>query len=420
LSELSLIQDVRARKVFDSRGTATIEVEVETSTAIGRASAPAGKSRGKGEVVPYPEGGVDKALSQVEDLIASELTGMDSCDQTAVDAALHEIDGTHDFSVIGGNAACATSLAAAEAGAHSLGLPLFTHLGGVFANTLPLPLGNVLGGGSHAGEGAPDIQEFLVVPLDPKDVTQAVEINLAVHRTLGQLLSEKVKGFTRGRGDEGAFAPNLDSRSALEAVREAVERVSQQTGAKIGVGLDMAASSLWDPSSKVYVYRRDGMKLSREEQIRYVLSLVEENDLLYVEDPLEEKDFEGFAELTASAGRALICGDDLFVTNLGALRRGVSTKAGNAIIIKLNQVGTVSDASQAARFAKESGYLTVASHRSGETESGHLAHIAVAFGCGMMKSGVIGGERIAKANELLRIAETLGETAEIARTGWMR
>lgn len=417
MNELSLIQDVRARKAFDSRGAATIEVEVETLTAIGRASAPAGKSRGVGEVVPYPEGGVEKALGQVGDLIASELVGMDSSNQRAVDGALHEIDGTEDFSVIGGNAACATSLAAAEAGASSLGLPLFSHLGGVFANTLPLPLGNVLGGGSHAGEGAADIQEFLVVPLDPRDVTQAVETNVAVHRKLGQLLSERVKGFTGGKGDEGAFAPNLDSRSALEAVIEAVETVGQQTGMKIGVGLDMAASSLWNPSSKLYVYKRDGMKLSREEQIKYVLSLVEENDLLYVEDPLQEKDFEGFAELTANAGRAFICGDDLFVTNREALRRGASMKAGNAVIIKLNQVGTVSDAFDAARFAKESGYLPVASHRSGETESGHLAHIAVGFGCGMMKSGVVGGERVAKANELIRIAEILGPTAKMASLG---
>jgi len=415
LNELSLIQDVRARKVFDSRGAATIEVEVETSTAIGRASAPAGKSRGEGEVVPYPEGGVDKALSQVEDLIASELTGMDSSDQAAVDRTLHEIDGTADFSVIGGNAACATSLAAAEAGANSIGVPLFIHLGGVFANKLPLPLGNVLGGGGHAGEGAPDIQEFLVVPLDPKDATQAVETNVAVHRTLGKLLSMKAKGFTMGRGDEGAFAPNLDNRSALEAVKEAVETVSRETGVKIGVGLDMAASSLWVPSSKMYVYKRDGRKLSREEQIRYVLSLIEENVLVYVEDPLQEKDFEGFAEITANAGQALICGDDLFVTNLEVLRRGASTKAGNAIIIKLNQVGTVSDAFQTARFANQSGYLPVASHRSGETESGYLAHIAVGFGCGMMKSGVMGGERMAKANELLRIAETLGAAAKMAR-----
>ena len=412
----TIIEDIRARKVFDGRGAESIEVEVFTAGGYGRAAAPMGASRGRGEVAPYPPGGVDEAIRAVEKMVSPELVGLDAADQRLVDRVLHEVDGTPDFSRIGGNTAYAISLAVAAAAANSLGIPLFRHLGGCLAHKLPYPLGNVIGGGKHVRGRGPDIQEMLVLPVGATDIVEALQANFLVHRRAGELLAKADPAFTGGRGDEGAWAPKLTTEEALEVLAKACEEVEGELGFEIRMGLDVAASTLWREEEKAYVYEREGAKRDRGEQIEFILGLVERFRLVYVEDPLAEEDFEGFAELTRKARKmgCLICGDDLFVTNRQRIARGAELGAATAIIIKPNQVGTLSDAADAVEAARAAGMVPVASHRSGETTDPHLAHLAVGLGCPIIKTGVLGGERVAKLNELVRIAEVLGEVAQMA------
>ena len=410
----SVIEDVMARKIFNSRGEETLEIDIVTTAGFGRASAPAGASKGKAEVVPYPEGGVDEAIKKVEELIIPELIGMDAEEQEEIDILLHEIDGTKDFRNVGGNTAFAVSLATAEAAATSYGMPLFQHLSGYLANELPYPLGNVLGGGKHALGKAPDIQEYLVIPLKAPTFSDATKANVLVHQKVGSFLKEVDKSFTGGRGDEGAWAPNMKSEEALEIVVKACEEVSRELEVECRAGLDMAASTLWRQKEKCYVYTRDGTKRDSGEQLDFVLHLVEKYNLVYVEDPFHEEDYESFAELTKKVKKCLICGDDLFVTNRERLTRGIKVYAANSIIIKTNQVGTLTDAWETTKVAKKARYIPVMSHRSGETNDAHIAHLAVAFSCPVIKTGVLHGERVVKINELIRIEETLGNRAKMS------
>jgi len=410
----SVIEDVMARKIFNSRGEETLEIDIVTTAGFGRASAPAGASKGKAEVVPYPKGGVDEAIKKLEELIVPELIGMDAEEQEEIDILLHEIDGTKDFRNVGGNTAFAVSLATAEAAATSYGMPLFQHLAGYLANELPYPLGNVLGGGKHALGKAPDIQEYLVIPLRAPTFSDAAKANVLVHQKVGSSLKKMDKNFTGGRGDEGAWAPNMKSEEALEIVAKACEEVSRELGVECRVGVDMAASTLWRQKEKRYVYTRDGTKRDSGEQLDFVLHLVENYNLAYVEDPFHEEDYESFAELTKKVKKCLICGDDLFVTNSERLIRGIKVCAANSIIIKTNQVGTLTDAWETTKVAKKARYTPVMSHRSGETNDAHIAHLAVAFGCPVIKTGVLHGERVVKINELIRIEETLGNRAKMS------
>jgi len=410
----SVIEDIMARKIFNSRGEETLEIDIVTMAGFGRVSAPAGASKGKAEVVPYPEGGVEEAIKKVEELVVPELIGMDAEEQDEIDILLHEIDGTKDFRNVGGNTAFAVSLATAEAAATSYGMPLFQHLAGYLANELPYPLGNVLGGGKHAIGKAPDIQEYLVVPLKAPTFSDAAKANVLVHQKVGSLLKKVDKSFTGGRGDEGAWAPNMKSEEALEIVVKACEGVSRELGVECRAGLDMAASTLWRQKEKCYVYTRDGIKRNSGEQLDFVLHLVEKYNLAYVEDPIREEDYESFAELTKKVKKCLICGDDLFVTNREKLIRGIKVCAANSIIIKTNQVGTLTDAWETTKVAKKARYIPVMSHRSGETVDAHIAHLAVAFSCPIIKTGVLNGERVAKINELIRIEETLGNRAKMS------
>jgi len=411
----TLIKKVTARKVFNIRGEETIEVDIVTQNGFGRASAPAGASRGMGEVVPYPKGGVDAAIEKVQKQIAPKLVGVDTQRQAEIDRLLHQIDGTEDFHNIGGNTSYAISLAIAEAAACSLGVPLFQHLAGRLASELPHPLGNVLGGGKHARAKAPDIQEFLVIPTKVKSFSDAAKANVLVHQRVGASLVEKDPTFTGGRGDEGAWAPNLRNEDALETVVKACEKASVETGVKCRVGLDMASSSLWKPKEKFYEYPRDGVNRDQGEQLDFVLGLIKKYKLGYVEDPFHEEDFASFAELTRKAKNCLICGDDIFVTNKKRLAKGIEMGAANATIIKGNQVGTLTDAWEAALLAQKAEYVTVMSHRSGETTEAHIAHLAVAFRCPIIKAGVVEGARVAIINELIRIEEAIGERAKMAR-----
>ena len=408
------IEEVKARQILNSRGNPTIEVDVYTIDGFGRASAPSGASTGRAEAVPFPKGGVKEAVKKVMETIAPEIVGLYADDQEEIDMILHEIDGTENFENIGGNTAYAVSLAVADAAADSYGLSLYQYLGGSMNSSLPYPLGNVIGGGKHAFGRATDIQEFLVLPVGASSFSAAVEANARIHRKLKEILGKMDSTFTGGKGDEGAWAPNISNDDALEALSKACSEVSEEMGFECRMGIDVAASSLWNPEKEVYVYERDGIERDTEEQIEYILSLIDRYNLIYVEDPLHEDDYEGFKELTSKAHGCLICGDDLFVTNAKRLEKGISMKSGNAIIIKMNQVGTLTDTWRTTRLAQENGYVPIVSHRSGETEAYHIAHLAVALSAPIIKTGVVGGERIAKLNELIRIEEELGDRARMA------
>ncbi|MCS7123844.1 MAG: phosphopyruvate hydratase [Candidatus Bathyarchaeota archaeon] len=410
----TVIEDVIARKVFNSRGEETIEVDVITNSGFGRASAPAGESRGKAEVVYYPPGGVDEAIKKVEELVAPELIGLNADFQEEIDRTLREIDNTKDFRIVGGNTAFAVSLANAEAAANSYGLPLFQYLGGYAARELPYPLGNVISGGKHASGKCPDIQEFLSLPHGAESFLEAAEVNIKIHKKVGELLRKKDKLFNNGRSDEGAWTANITSLEALEMLTRACEEVSNEVNFICSPGIDLAASTLWDSKTKKYVYQREGKELDSGEQLEFIRQLVEKYHLAYVEDPFHEEDYESFAELTKKLKNCVVCGDDLFATNNERLAYGIKMHAANAIIIKINQVGTLTDAVETIETAKRAGYIPVMSHRSGDTCDWHIAHLAVAFKCPVIKTGVVEGARIAKINELIRVEEFLGDRAKMA------
>ncbi|MEG9194791.1 MAG: phosphopyruvate hydratase [Archaeoglobales archaeon] len=390
-----VIEDVRYRIVFDSRGRETVECEIESEGFIGRASAPSGASTGSEEAVVVSP----RKYKEIEEKVSKALIGISVFDQEEVDNALRALDGTDNFSNIGGNFAVSASIAAAKCASEILGLPLCVYLGGAFVRELPFPLGNVIGGGKHA-EGSTNIQEFLVIPVGAKNFLEAQRTNSEVHRQVREELRSR-KIFC-AKGDEGAWAAQISDEMAFEILRRAIEKVERETGVEVRMGIDFAASELWDGNKYVY----SDKKLSREEQVDYVAKLVKEYDLLFVEDPFHESDFESFAELTGAV-KCMVCGDDIFVTNVNRLRRGIELKAGNTLLVKPNQVGTLTDTFKAVKLAKENGYSIVVSHRSGETEDNYLSHLAVAFNAKLIKTGVVGGERISKLNEILRIEELL-------------
>jgi enolase len=408
------IEDIIARKILNGRGEETIEIDVITTSGFGRASAPAGKSRGKAEVVYYPKDGVDQAVKKVEELVAPELVGLNADFQEELDRTLHEIDGSKDFRAIGGNTAFAISLSSAEAAANSYGILLFQFLGGHIAHELPYPLGNTISGGQHAHGKSPEIQEFLVLPHGAESFSDAANANAKIHERAGELLAKKDKLFNAGKSDEGAWTANIGNSEALDVLDKACEECSDDVGFECGMGIDVAASSLWNGKGKKYVYRRERKKRGPGEQLDLILDLIKKYHLAYVEDPFHEEDYADFAELTRKTKNCLICGDDLFTTNNERLAHGVKMHAANAIIIKVNQVGTITDACETIELAKRNGYLPVMSHRSGDTCDWHIAHLAIAYKCPMIKTGVVEGTRIAKINELIRIEEFLGDRAKMA------
>lgn len=395
---MTTIEVIELRTILDSRGNPTVEADVYTTGGFGRSAAPSGASTGSLEAkVRPPKDAVDNAITN----LIPALIGMDAADQEGFDEQLRDIDGTTDFSGIGANVAVALSLANANAAASSMGLPLFRYLGGAFARELPLPLGNVIGGGAHA-ENATEIQEFLVVPGGAADTEEAVFANAAVHRQVKDLL--KKKGKSCGKGDEGAWAPQIDDALAFELIAEATGLVADEMNVEVDMGLDIAASQMWDGNA--YKYRKSVR--STEDQIAYIAGLVDKYNLVYVEDPLHEDDFDAFSELNSQIGdRCLVCGDDIFVTQVDRIQQGIDTDAANCVLIKPNQVGTLTDTFDAVQLAQRNGMDTVMSHRSGETTDTTIAHLATAFSCVFLKCGVVGGERIAKLNELIRIEEQL-------------
>ena len=396
---MTLITAVRLRRILDSRGNPTVEADVLTeSGGFGRAAAPSGASTGEYEAIELPP---SEAIASARKHAVPRLVGeVHAGNQREVDAALHAADGSEDFSEIGANSAVAISMAAAKAGADVLGAPLYQHLGGAFrGDNFPIPLGNVIGGGEHAKD-ATNIQEFLAAPVGAPSVAEAVFANAEVHAAAAEVLDER--GVPAAKGDEGAWAPAVDDAEAFDIMEEAVERVADDRGFEIKFGLDMAAAELYEDGE----YHYGDETKSVDEQIDYVAGLVKDYDLAYVEDPLDENDYEAFAELTDRVGdQTLICGDDLFVTNVSRLQEGIDKGAGNSILIKPNQIGTLTDAFDAIELATENGYESVVSHRSGETEDTTIAHLAVATDAPYIKTGTVQGERTAKLNELIRIAE---------------
>jgi len=414
VSKSTQIERIKVRKIFDSRGSPTIEVDVFTLGGYGQATAPNGASRGIYEVAPYPKEGINMAIKFVEDTVAPKLIGLNSEDQEAIDHLLHQIDGTENFSRIGGNIAMAISLSVAKAAASSKGLFLFQHLSRRAVIQLPLPLGNVIGGGKHAGKNAPDIQEFLTLPIGATSFFDGAWTNIYIHHKIRSLIEKADPTFTGGRGDEGAWAPNLSNYEALDILAKACEEVSHEIGVDIKLGLDLAASSFWNKKTQSYVYEKEGIKRNTSEQIDYVLDLIKTYNLIYVEDPLHEEDFKSFTEVTRNSKRCLICGDDIFTTNINRLRTAISLKAGNSIIIKPNQIGTLTDTLNVVKTAREANYIPVASHRSGETSDTYLANLAVGYNCPIVKIGILGGERLAKINELIRIEDVFRDNSKIA------
>lgn len=397
---MTLIRSIQLRTILDSRGNPTVEADILTDSGFGRSAAPSGASTGLYEAKVIDPG---EAIPNAYANLIPELDGMDARDQVAFDSLLRELDGTSDFSVIGANVAVALSLANAKAAASSLGMELFSYLGGVFVPEMPLPLGNIIGGGAHAAN-ATDIQEFLVVATGAEGPTQAVFANARVHRKVKDIL--KARGKSCGKGDEGAWAPQIGDLEAFEIIHQAIGEVSDELSMPIGMGIDVAASQMWNHENECYT-DRNGTRTTAD-YIAYLAELVDRYELVYIEDPLHEDDFSGFADLTAQVGdRCLVCGDDLFVTNASRIAEGIEVGSANCVLIKPNQVGTLSDTFAAIHLSHVHGMDTVMSHRSGETTDSTIAHLATAFGCVFLKTGAVGGERIAKLNELIRIEEQI-------------
>jgi enolase len=415
---MTKIVAVRGREILDSRGNPTVEVELATvSGFMGRASVPSGASTGQNEAVElrdaedgrYGGKGVLRAVENVNTELAEVVLEMDVTEERALDLAMIEADGTGNKGRLGANAILGVSLAAAKAAAEAAGLPLFRYLGGPGAYTLPVPCANILNGGAHAANNV-DFQEFMVVPVGFDGFTEALRCVAEVYQALKKLLSEK--GLSGGIGDEGGFAPNLDDNvEALALMAEAVERSGYSLGDEVAFALDPASSEFYE--NGLYELSGEGKSLSREEMVGYYARLVNEYPILSIEDGVAEDDWEGWSLITKELGdRVQLVGDDLFVTNPKILARGIDEGVGNSILIKVNQIGTLSETFETMELAHKSGYTTMISHRSGETEDATISDLAVAVNAGQIKTGAPArGERVAKYNQLLRIEEALGSAA---------
>jgi len=393
-----IIKDINLRKIIDSRGNATVEADIVTNDGFGRAAAPAGASTGTFEAQAWPKNDVNLGISNAKENVIPSLIGISTNEQETFDNTIKDIDGTKNLKNVGGNIAVALSLACAKAAADSKNIPLFEHVSKTKSYSIPAPMSNVLGGGAHA-IGGTDIQEYLVTSFD-NDVNTAIETNAAVHKEVARILKDKFPNIALGKGDEGAWVAPLENVEALELVTKAVDNVQKETGVEIRTGLDVAASEFYKNGK--YVYKEQ--TLTPEEQVDFMLGLIEEYDLHSVEDPLDQNDFDSWASLTDQTD-ALIIGDDLYVTNSERLKQGVEKKSTNSILIKPNQIGTLTDTIKTVEMAKDSDMATVISHRSGETTDTSIAHLGVAFESHAIKTGIMGGERIAKLNELVRISE---------------
>ncbi|MFI6443330.1 phosphopyruvate hydratase [Kitasatospora sp. NPDC050543] len=416
------IDVVVAREILDSRGNPTVEVEVGLDDgSTGRAAVPSGASTGAFEALELRDGdknryfgkGVEKAVLAVIEQIGPELVGYDATEQRLIDQAMLDLDATPDKSSLGANAILGVSLAVAHAASEASDLPLFRYLGGPNAHVLPVPMMNILNGGSHADSNV-DIQEFMIAPIGAESFSEAVRWGVEVYHTLKGVLKER--GLSTGLGDEGGFAPNLDSnREALDLITEAIKKAGYVPGKDVALALDVAASEFYKDGA----YQFEGKALSAEELIAYYAELVAAYPLVSIEDPLDESDWDGWKSMTDKLGdKVQLVGDDLFVTNPARLAKGIETGTANALLVKVNQIGSLTETLDAVELAQRNGYRCMMSHRSGETEDVTIADLAVATNCGQIKTGAPArSERVAKYNQLLRIEEILDDAAEYAGRG---
>ncbi len=412
------IIDVTAREILDSRGNPTVEVDIKLACgASGRAAVPSGASTGKREALElrdtrakrYGGKGVTRAVGNVNQEIGPTIMGMDATDQAGLDRHLVNLDGSENKSKLGANAILGVSMAAARAAANALGLPLYRYLGGINARYLPMPMMNIVNGGAHAANNL-DIQEFMIIPVGASSAAQAVRMGAETFHTLKKIL--KAAGHTTGVGDEGGFAPNLESNeAAIGYILQAIEEAGYVPGKEIALGLDAAASEFFQKNR--YVLKSENKSLTTAQMIDYYQALVEKYPIVSIEDGLAEQDWKGWQKMTERLEGAIqIVGDDVFVTNPKILAKGIEEGIANSILIKLNQIGTVTETLEAVEMAKQAGYTTVISHRSGETEDAFIADLAVGLNAGQIKTGSLSrSDRIAKYNQLLRIEEELGKTA---------
>jgi enolase len=415
----TVISEIRGREILDSRGNPTVEVDVELENGVvGRAAVPSGASTGEHEAVELRDGdmqryggkGVLNAVEHVNGAIAEELTGFDALDQVSLDTMMIHLDGTPNKSKFGANAILGVSLAAAKAAALSVGMPLYRYIGGTNAKTLPVPMMNILNGGKHADNNV-DIQEFMIVPVNAKTFAEALRMGAEVFHALKSVL--KKKGYNTAVGDEGGFAPNLKSNEeAIEVILEAISKAGYAAGKDVYVALDTAASEMMD-GGKYLFYKSDKSTRTAEQMVEFYASLVRKYPVISIEDGMAENDWDGWKKLTDALGEKIqLVGDDLFVTNTSFLKKGIELGVTNSILIKVNQIGTLTETLDAIEMAKRAGFTSVISHRSGETEDATIADIAVATNVGQIKTGSASRtDRVAKYNQLLRIEEELGESA---------
>lgn len=418
---MSFITNIHARQILDSRGNPTVEVDLHTSDgSMGRAAVPSGASTGKHEAVELRDGdkkkylgkGVLKAVNNINDKLAEELYGIDVTNQREIDELMLEIDGTANKSKIGANATLAVSMAAAKAAAQTTGLPLYRYVGGANAKTLPVPMMNILNGGAHA-DNKIDFQEFMVVPTGASSFSEGLRWGVEIFHSLKNVLKEK--GYSTNVGDEGGFAPDIKSNEeAIETVLKAIEKAGYKPGEQVGIAMDAAISELWDSKAKKYHFHKSGgAKMSSEELVAYWVKWCKKYPIVSIEDGMDEDDWKGWKALTDALGNKVqLVGDDLFVTNVQRLEKGITENIANGLLVKVNQIGTLSETIDAVSMAQHAGYNTIMSHRSGETEDYTIADLAVALNCGQIKTGSASrSDRMAKYNQLLRIEEELGSSA---------
>jgi enolase len=418
---MSYIIEVHARQILDSRGNPTVEVDVLTDEgAMGRAAVPSGASTGIHEAVElrdndkkkYVGKGVIKAVKNVNDHIAKAVEGFDVSAQAAIDQIMIELDGTANKGKLGANAILAVSMAVAKAAAEEANLPLYRYIGGTNAKTLPIPMMNIVNGGAHA-DNKIDFQEFMVMPIGAPSFSEGLRWGVEIFHHLKSVL--KKKGFSTNVGDEGGFAPNIQSNEeAIETVLEAIHAAGYKTGSQIAIAMDAANSELWDAKKKKYVFHKSsGKELSSDQLVKYWEKWVKQYPIISIEDGMAEDDWNGWKALTQAVGdKCQLVGDDLFVTNVDRLQMGIDKKIGNGLLVKVNQIGTLTETINAVTLAQHNGYNTIMSHRSGETEDTTIADLAVALNCGQIKTGSASrSDRMAKYNQLIRIEEALGETA---------
>jgi len=402
---LPKITSVNCRVLYNSRGSKTIEVDVVSDNKfLGRVCAPSGASVGKHEATSFPSGGPEESL-RIFNENSGKFLGLESSDLKSIHDTLRSIDETQNYSKIGGAVAFAVTIASMDSASKALETPLFKLLSNQNEFKFPFPLGNILGGGAHAGPGTPDIQEILICAVGSKTIQEAIETNLAVHKELRNVLQKEDTQFTNGRGDEGGWAPQLDNEKALELSAKACENLGYTLGKEVSLGVDFASSTQWNEEKKMYVYDRAGFENSTGEQIEFASNIIEKYKLIYAEDAVHEEAFEDMSELTKRFPKTLITGDDLTVTNKSILQKAIQSQSCNAAILKVNQAGSLFDALEFADEANKNNIRLITSHRSGESTDSHISHIGIATRSKMLKVGVVGGERVAKLNELLRLSE---------------